>query len=112
MILALGVRLIVLLAAVSLDRSGLGLLLIVAFSIGLATVLTLVSLALLYVRRFLQWLAERKGFRGASPQGGWITTGGSATLLHLAPLGGAVALIAVGAMLMTRALAAPGLALS
>jgi len=64
MILALGVRLIVLLAAVSLDRSGLGLLLIVAFSVGLATVLTLVSLALLYVRRFLQWLAERKGFRG------------------------------------------------
>ncbi|HLC27999.1 MAG TPA: hypothetical protein VJL07_00960 [Dehalococcoidia bacterium] len=52
------------------------MLLIVAFSVGLATVLTLVSLALLYVRRFLQWLAERKGFRGASPQGGWITTGG------------------------------------
>jgi ABC-type nickel/cobalt efflux system permease component RcnA len=103
--------LIVLLAAVSLDRIGLGLLLIVAFSVGLATVLTLVSLALIYVRRFLQWLGERKGIRGSSPQGGWITGAGSAALLHLAPLGGAVALIAVGAVLTARALAAPGLAL-
>lgn len=103
--------LIVLLAAVSLDRIGLGLLLIVAFSVGLATVLTLVSLALLFARRFLQWLGERKGIRGFSPQGGWITGVGSAAFLHLAPLGGAVALIAVGAVLTARALAAPGLAL-
>jgi len=103
--------LIVLLAAVSLDRIGLGLLLVVAFSVGLATVLTLVSLALLYARRILQWLGERRGIRGSSPHGGWITGASSAALLHLAPVGGAVALIAVGAVLTARAVAAPGFAL-
>lgn len=102
--------LVVLLAAVSLDRIGLGVLLIVAFSVGLALVLTLVSLALLYARSFLQWLGERRG--AAVPNaggGGWVASGGSAAVLRLAPLGGAVALLVVGVALTVRALTAPGL---
>ena len=52
--------LVVLLAAISLDRIGLGFLLIVAFSVGLAVVLALVSLVLVYARRLLAWLGSRK----------------------------------------------------
>jgi nickel/cobalt exporter len=101
--------LVVLLTAVSLDRIGLGVLLIIAFSVGLALVLTLVSLALLYARSFLHWLGERRGDSGPDPSTGWIPGAGSAALLRLAPVGGAVALVAVGVVLTVRALAAPGL---
>jgi len=101
--------LVVLLAAVSLDRIGLGVLLILAFSVGLALVLTLVSLALLYARSFLHWLSERRGVRESNSGAGWLSGAGSATVLRLAPLGGAVALLAVGAVLTARALTAPGL---
>jgi nickel/cobalt exporter len=101
--------LVVLLAAVSLDRIGLGVLLIVAFSVGLALVLTIVSLALLYARGFLHWLGERRSARGQDSGVGWSSGGGAAALLRLAPVGGAVALVAVGVVLTVRALAAPGL---
>jgi nickel/cobalt transporter (NicO) family protein len=101
--------LVVLLAAVSLDRIGLGVLLIIAFSVGLALVLTLVSLALLYARSFLQWLGARGVVRGRSPRAALIPGTGSAALLKLAPMGGAVALVVVGLVLTARALAAPGL---
>ena len=46
--------LVVLLAAISLDRIELGMLLIVAFSVGLATVLAAVSLGVVYARRLLE----------------------------------------------------------
>src|SRR5207247_900623 len=46
--------LVVLLAAISLHRVGYGLLLVVAFSVGLAGVLTLVGLAFVYAGRFLK----------------------------------------------------------
>jgi nickel/cobalt transporter (NicO) family protein len=101
--------LVVLLAVVSLDRIGLGVLLIIAFSVGLALVLTLVSLALLYARSFLNWLGARRGADGPNLTTGWTAGAGSAALLRLAPVGGAVALVAVGAVLTVRALAAPGL---
>jgi ABC-type nickel/cobalt efflux system permease component RcnA len=114
-LLALGLApspsaLVVLLAAVSLDRIGLGVLLIVAFSAGLAAVLTLVSLALLYARRALEWLNRR---RSASGDGSWLGAQsgmlGSAGILRIAPLGGALALLAIGSVLTVRALMAPGL---
>jgi nickel/cobalt transporter (NicO) family protein len=102
--------LVVLLAAVSLDRIGLGLLLIVAFSVGLAAVLTLVSLALLYARRFVEWLNHRKSASGkrsyVSSVGGIL---GSAVVLRIAPLGSALALVVIGSVLTVRALMAPGL---
>lgn len=104
--------LVVLLAAVSLDRMGLGVLLIVAFSIGLAAVLTLVSLALLYSRRVLEWLGQRRGTINGETAKGWLSVGtsaGTAAMLRVAPVGGAVALLAIGVVLTVRALMQPGL---
>jgi len=98
--------LIVLLAAVSLDRIPLGVGLIVAFSVGLAAVLAAVSLGLVYARR----MAERFGLTGArfSPQR--LTTRlGRVSTVDLAQVSGAVLLIAVGLMLTLRALSQPGL---
>ena len=46
--------LVVLLSAISLHRIGFGLLLIVAFSVGLAAVLTGIGLLLVYARRFFE----------------------------------------------------------
>jgi ABC-type nickel/cobalt efflux system permease component RcnA len=104
--------LVVLLAAVSLDRIGLGLLLIVAFSVGLAAVLTLVSLALLYSRRVFEWLGRRRQPASGNASEGWLGAGTSAVtsvVLRVAPLGGAVALLAIGLVLTVRALMQPGL---
>jgi len=98
--------LVVLLAAVSLNRIGLGLLLIVAFSLGLAVVLTLVCLGLIYARRFLDWMSARK----SSPAGNSYlsrlagTIGSETILVRVVPVGGALALMAVGLILTVRAL--------
>ncbi len=103
--------LVVLLAAVSLDRIGLGILLIVAFSVGLAAVLTLVCLSLVYARRFLAWMSERKGRLEGKPYLNWLAgrISGDGTLMRVAPVGGAVALMAVGLLLTIRALSQQGL---
>ncbi|MFY9225917.1 MAG: sulfite exporter TauE/SafE family protein [Blastocatellia bacterium] len=45
--------LVVLLAAISLNRVGYGLLLVVSFSIGLASVLSLIGLLFIYAKRFI-----------------------------------------------------------
>ena len=45
--------LVVLLSAIALQRIGLGLLLILAFSVGLATVLIAIGLLMVYARRFM-----------------------------------------------------------
>ena len=98
--------LVVLLAAVSLNRIGPGLLLIVAFSLGLAVVLTLVCLGLIYARRFLDWMSARK----SSPAGNSYlsrlagTIGSETILVRVVPVGGALALMAVGLILTVRAL--------
>ncbi len=103
--------LVVLLAAISLHRIGPGLLLIVAFSVGLAGVLALVSLVLVYSRRLLDWLSSRRrpirggGFTGRllgalAPEG---------RLMRVLPLGGALFLVAVGVILAVRALSQPGM---
>jgi len=96
--------LIVLLAAISLDRIPLGVMLIMSFSVGLALVLTCVCLALVYARTLFDWIAARRKTdsvrTGVAPD----------ALLKLAPLGGAVALFVVGVVLTARALAAPGVA--
>jgi ABC-type nickel/cobalt efflux system permease component RcnA len=46
--------LVVLLAAISLHRVAYGILLVVAFSVGLAGMLTAVGLAFVYARRFVK----------------------------------------------------------
>lgn len=98
--------LVVLLAAVSLDRIGLGILLIMAFSVGLAAVLTLVCLGLIYARRFLDWMASRQGAADGNSHLGWIALqlGAEDGLFRIAPVGGAVALMAVGFLLTIRAI--------
>ena len=103
--------LVVLLAAISLDRIELGLLLIVAFSVGLAAVLAAVSLGVVYARRLLEGLSG--AFSGAH-RGGRL----GRTLALARPGGplpvalgvsGALVLISVGVFLSVRALSQPGL---
>ena len=53
--------LIILLAAISLQRVSLGILLILAFSIGMAMVLTGVGLALVYAGRFISKIQFSNG---------------------------------------------------
>ena len=104
--------LVVLLAAISLHRVGLGLLLIVAFSVGLAAVLTLVSLILVYARRLLDWLGERGGpLRTRHPYVGRLlgSTSPGGRLLRALPVGGALVLVSVGLLLTVRALSQPGM---
>ena len=74
---------VVLVAAFTLGRTGLGLGLIGAFSVGLAATLTAVGLALVYGRR----IVERRG---------------AATLLRLLPVASAAALIVLGAILVVQ----------
>ena len=56
--------LVLLLGAVSLDRLGFGIVLVVAFSVGLATVLTGVGLLMIYARK----LFERFSFEAKAPR--------------------------------------------
>jgi len=105
--------LIVLLAALSLDRIGLGLALIVAFSVGLATVLTLVCLGLVYARRFVDWVSESKAALAHNRGVAWFAgrLSPEAGLMRTAPVFGACALTVVGLVLTLRALAEPSLPL-
>jgi len=84
--------LVVLLAAISLHRVGYGLALIVAFSIGLAAVLTVLGIA---VVRGAAWLVARPRFERAARN---------------APLVTAVAIATVGAVMIGEGFAAQGLA--
>jgi ABC-type nickel/cobalt efflux system permease component RcnA len=102
--------LVVLLAAVSLDRVGLGIGLIMAFSAGLATVLAVVSLVLLYARQVMDGISRR--FNGVrlpvlGPVGAQLSADGA--VMRVLPLGGAMALVGVGLVLLVRALEQPGL---
>ena len=100
--------LVVLLAAISLHRVDLGLLLIAAFSVGLAGVLTLVSLCMVYARRLAPLLSATAG----TPRRRMYLrplVGVAAPLARLVPAGSAVVLLTVGLFLTVRALSQPGL---
>lgn len=84
--------LVVLLAAISLHRVGYGLALIVAFSVGLAAVLTVLGIA---VVRGAAWLVARPRFERAARN---------------APLVTAVAIATVGAVMIGEGFAAQGVA--
>lgn len=103
--------LIVLLAAISLDRIGLGLLLITAFSVGLAAVLTAVCLGLIFARRVIDWFGARQRSGAGFLLGGVVQRLSQGALLRVVPLGGAGTLIVVGTLLTVRALSQPGLAI-
>jgi len=98
--------LVVLLAAVSLHRIGLGLLLILAFSAGLAAALTVITLTLVYARRALDRLSARPRSKA-----GWLLA--PIALGHrlpgALPIGGALVLVVVGLILTVRALSASAL---
>ncbi len=94
--------LVVLLGAISLHRVGLGLLLVVAFSVGLATVLTGIGLALVWVGR----LASRSK---AWDRGRALDRFSFAPLLVRAlPSLSALAITAVGAVMTARAVMGEG----
>jgi ABC-type nickel/cobalt efflux system permease component RcnA len=79
--------LVVLLSAIALHRVAFGLLLIVAFSLGLAAVLVGIGLLLVFAGRALQ----RFSFAGSS-------------LTRLAPIGSALVILVAGAVITAQAL--------
>jgi ABC-type nickel/cobalt efflux system permease component RcnA len=84
------------LSAIALDRVGLGLLLVVAFSLGLAGTLAGIGLITLYGGQVLgRFTANNKGV--------WARTGGLA--VRLIPVGGAAIISAAGLLIILRAVA-------
>jgi ABC-type nickel/cobalt efflux system permease component RcnA len=83
--------LVVLLSAISLHRVGYGLLLVIAFSIGLAATLTAVGLAFLYAGRFMKRAV------------------GSNRLIRLLPAASALFITCVGATICYEALSSAGI---
>ena len=81
--------LLALLGAVAVGRAGFGLMVVVAFSLGLAATLTGVGLLFLYAGRFL----ERRAISGR-----W------SGMLRFAPAVAAVAVTASGVMIVVRSL--------
>jgi nickel/cobalt transporter (NicO) family protein len=78
--------LVLLLGAIALDRVGYGLVLVLAFSVGLAGLLSLIGLLVIYARRFIERLPLDGGFAAAIPALS------------------AMAIVAIGVVLMARAI--------
>ncbi len=83
--------LVLMLGAISLNRVGFGLLLIVMFSLGLAGVLTAIGVAMVHAGRWVARLPE------------------SGRLLTLAPVASAIFIVGAGLLITVRALAQTGL---
>jgi nickel/cobalt transporter (NicO) family protein len=100
--------LVVLIAAVSLHRIGLGIALIIAFSAGLATVLASISLGLLVFRGVMDSMSARISSTRVPFVARWATSLSSeGILVRTLPMAGAVALVVVGLLLTLRALGQP-----
>ena len=94
---------VVMLSAIALHRVAFGLVLIVAFSVGLAGVLVAIGFALVFIRA----MGDRLSFLqriGARMEGGRL----SSLLLRVVPVGAAAAVIAAGLVITLRALAQQG----
>ena len=78
--------LVLLLGAIALDRVGYGLVLVLAFSVGLAGLLSLIGLLVIYARRFIERL----------PLDGRVAAA--------IPALSALAIIALGVVLMAKAI--------
>ena len=98
--------LVVLLAAISLNRIGLGILLILAFSIGLAMVLACMAVVVLYGRRLLSRIEEMGGRTHGSPYlaRAFRAAGANGRLVRLLPVGAALLLVGVGLLYTVRSL--------
>src|SRR5262249_4270113 len=88
--------LVVMLGAIALDRVGYGLVLIAAFSVGLAAVLTTIGVLLVYAKRVL----NGGGGLGSLARRGPLP----ARWLQVVPVGSALAILAAGLVLTTQAL--------
>lgn len=88
--------LVVLLGAIAIGRIELGLLMVVAFSTGMALVMTSISLAVLAARAFAGALTDRLG--GNNQWLGGLAARGAT----LAPAGAAIVLLVVGATIVAR----------
>jgi ABC-type nickel/cobalt efflux system permease component RcnA len=78
--------LVLLLGAIALDRAGYGLVLVLAFSVGLAGLLSLIGLLVIYARRFIERL----------PLDGRVASA--------IPVLSALVIVALGVVLMARAI--------
>jgi nickel/cobalt transporter (NicO) family protein len=100
--------LVVLIAAISLHRVGLGIALIVSFSVGLATVLASISLGLLFFRQAMDGISRMASTTHlplVSRIAPSLTSEG--LIVRVLPMAGAIALVAVGLLLTLRALGQP-----
>jgi ABC-type nickel/cobalt efflux system permease component RcnA len=93
---------VVMLGAIALHRLAFGLLLIVAFSVGLAIVLTLIGFALVYAQAISARvpLVRTLGRRAEGH--------GAAAAMRLLPLASAMAVVAAGLVVTLRSLAQQG----
>ena len=89
--------LVLLLSAIALGRVALGLVLIVAFSLGLAGVLTGIGIALVYAGRLIEGSGRLARLAAAPFNTRWI---------QALPLGSAAAITLAGAYLTSNALSA------
>ena len=98
--------LVVIVAAVSLHRLGLGLALVISFSLGLAGVLTAVCLGLVFARRIIAWFERRAAPLKSFPYVRTLSArfNGEAIVARTIPLAGAGVLVVVGLLLTVRAL--------
>ena len=87
--------LVVLLGAIALGQVGFGLVLVTAFSLGLAAALTVVGLMFLYARRFLE--------RRTSEAGGRFP-GLAGLIVRYAPALSALGVTVAGVVIVLRAL--------
>lgn len=83
--------LVVMLGAIALNRAGLGLILVVVFSVGLASVLTLVGMAFIYTGRLFAHFPQREG------------------VLRFIPIGSALFIMLAGLAIAARAVISTGL---
>ena len=61
--------LVVLLGSIAIDRVGFGIVLVLAFSFGLAGVLTAIGLLMVYARRFFDRFPAHSRYAGLIPAG-------------------------------------------
>jgi ABC-type nickel/cobalt efflux system permease component RcnA len=87
--------LVVMLGAVAIDRAVYGLVLVTAFSFGLAGVLTGIGLLLVYGRNFLNRRTERLTI---------LRSGFAQRFITVSPILSALGILALGVMLTSRAM--------
>jgi ABC-type nickel/cobalt efflux system permease component RcnA len=87
--------LVVMLGAVAIDRTAYGLVLVTAFSFGLAGVLTGIGLLLVYGRTFLNRRAENLTI---------LRSGFAQRFIAVSPVLSALGILALGVMLTSRAM--------